>query len=165
MFNSRYHITERGFTLLELLVVMAIIGVLTAIVLVALGDSREKGRDASRKTQIQEIIKALEFTYSDSGEYPTVVPGGVSLADVGLQNQFIGSAANQYLKRVPDSPESFYYCASPDRKSMMLAVDTEDDRGGSDYCRVTRGIGNGMGGFGCTAWMNANAADTCASRF
>lgn len=156
---------SRGFTLIELLVVIAIIGVLAAIVMVALDDSRETGRDGARKSQIQEIIKALELTYSNGSVYPAVAAGGVPLTNVALQNQFIGTGSNFYLKRVPDDPDRYYYCVSADRKSMLIAVNTENDKGGSNYCRVTRGVGSGADGFGCTAWMTANAADSCATRF
>jgi prepilin-type N-terminal cleavage/methylation domain-containing protein len=165
MFKSKEVLRTRGFTLIELLVVITILGVLLAIVMVSLGDARIKGRDGGRKTQTQEIIKALELTYSDGGLYPSVAAGGVPLTNAALQAQFIGSAANRYLKRVPDEPERYYYCASADRKSMLIAVDTEDDNGGSNYCSVTRGPASGADGYGCTAWMNANATDMCAGRF
>jgi type II secretion system protein G len=156
---------SRGFTLLELLVVIAIIGTLTAVVLVALSDARESGRDSARKSQVQEILKALELVYTDTGLYPSAASGGVPLTNTTLQNQFIGAAANNYLKRVPDEADRFYYCASSDRKSMMVAVNTEKDQGGSEYCSVTRGMGDGSDEFGCSAWISTNASDMCASRF
>jgi prepilin-type N-terminal cleavage/methylation domain-containing protein len=158
-------IPKRGFTMIELLVVIAIIGVLTAMVMIAINDSRSNSRDAGRKTQVQEIIKALELTYTDTGAYPAVASGGVPLTNVALQNQFIGSGATQYLKRVPEGADRFYFCSSADRKSMVIAVDTEKDKGGSNYCRISRGLGSDADGFGCTAWIAANASDSCAGRF
>ena len=68
--NSTDH--EKGFTLVELLIVIAIVGILGSIVLVTLSDSREKGRNAARITQIQEYRKAFELYYSDFGYYPRV---------------------------------------------------------------------------------------------
>lgn len=155
----------RGFTFIELLVVLAIIGVIAAIVMVVLSDSRQSGRDAGRKVQTQEILKAIEFMYSDTGNYPTVASGGVPLTNAGLQSQIIGSGSGLYLKRVPEEPERFHYCVASDRRSMMLAVNTEEDYGGSEYCRITRGMGTTPSGFGCTAWMNTNATENCSSRF
>lgn len=62
--------TSRGFTLIELLVVIAIIGILASVVLASLQSTRERSRDALRKTQLSEIAKAIEMYHSDNGHYP-----------------------------------------------------------------------------------------------
>ncbi len=156
----------RGFTLIELLVVIAIIGILSAIVMVALDDARSGGRDANRKAQTQEILKALELYYSDGSVYPQDgTPGDNTDGDTLTQinNSFVG----RYIKRLPDESDRYYYCASADGRSMVLAVDTEKDRGGngSNYCSVTRGPGGGADGYGCTAWVTNNAGTSCSDRF
>ncbi|MCI5051349.1 MAG: type II secretion system GspH family protein [Candidatus Pacebacteria bacterium] len=51
--------TKKGFTLIELLVVVAIIGVLASIVLSSLNEARTKARDARRKSDIDQIRKAM----------------------------------------------------------------------------------------------------------
>ncbi len=76
----------------------------------------------------------------------------------------MGVGSNRYLKRIPDEPVNYYYCVSTNRKSMLIALNTENDEGGSNYCRVTRGPGDTADGFGCTAWMASNAADPCSTR-
>lgn len=48
---------DRGFTLVELLAVIAIIGVLSSIVLMGLSGSRAKARDAKRVSDLQNILK------------------------------------------------------------------------------------------------------------
>lgn len=59
-----------GFTLLELLVVLAIIGVLATVVLASLNSSREKANNAAILSQINEYQKAIELVYADLGYYP-----------------------------------------------------------------------------------------------
>lgn len=156
-----------GFTLIELLVVLAIIGILSSIVFFSINESRQKGRDAALKSQVLELLKGLELYYSDSGFYPddgTIADNTTGATITGIGSGFIGS---RYFQRLPDQTARYQYCVSADRKSMMLALDTERDGSGtpSNYCRITRGPGTTASGFGCTAWMAANAADSCINRF
>ena len=52
---------SRGFTLLELLVAITIIGLLSAVIISSLNSSRAKARDSSRAAQIDEFLKAFEL--------------------------------------------------------------------------------------------------------
>jgi len=62
--------TKRGFTLIEILVVIAIIGILSSVVLASLATSRAKARDARRIADLEEVKKALELYYDSNGAYP-----------------------------------------------------------------------------------------------
>ena len=59
-----------GFTLIELIVVIAIIGVLSGVILVALSSARAKTRDATRKAQLIELNTAINHYFSQNGTYP-----------------------------------------------------------------------------------------------
>jgi general secretion pathway protein G len=61
---------QKGFTLVELLVVVAIIGILGSIVGVALGPSRARARDAQRINDLNTIAMALEMYFVENGHYP-----------------------------------------------------------------------------------------------
>ena len=78
--KSRIHNSEfiiqnsRGFTLVELLIVIAIIGVLTTLLMANFIGVRQRARDAQRKSDVRQIQAALELYRSDQGSYPSSLP-------------------------------------------------------------------------------------------
>ena len=59
-----------GFTLIEMLVVIAIIGILASIVMVSLLGGKQKARDARRISDMKTIQLGLETYYNDNLRYP-----------------------------------------------------------------------------------------------
>lgn len=83
---------EKGFTIIELLIVIAIIGVLAAVVLLAIDplEQLDRGRDAGRKTSVAQLGHAVEAwatAQSSSGNYP----GTTEFAGAGFQT-FLSTA-------------------------------------------------------------------------
>ncbi len=70
------YLNKRGFTLVELLVVISIIGVLSSTVFASLSSTRAKARDARRMSDIKNIQTALELYKDTFNEYPRAVPSG-----------------------------------------------------------------------------------------
>lgn len=68
---------KRGFTLLEIILVIAAIGILAAIVLVAINPNRQinQARQAAINSEKNTIEKALQQVLIDTGNYPTLVDG------------------------------------------------------------------------------------------
>ena len=67
---------RRGFTLVELLVVISIISFLASVVLAAMNEARAYARDAYRIQSLKEIEQALELYYDKYGHYPGWNNGG-----------------------------------------------------------------------------------------
>lgn len=61
---------KKGFTLIEILIVISVIGILASIVLVNLGGFRSRGRDARRIADLRTMQNALELYYANEGNYP-----------------------------------------------------------------------------------------------
>lgn len=70
-----------GFTLVELLVVMAIIAILVTVVVGGFRSSQMRGRDAGRKSDLKQIANALELFFLDYGKYPPAA--GTQIAACG----------------------------------------------------------------------------------
>jgi len=72
---SRQAIASRsGFTLMEILIVVGLIGILLAIAAVSYSSAQKKSRDSRRMSDLQGIRNAMEQYYADhSGVYPTAV--------------------------------------------------------------------------------------------
>jgi general secretion pathway protein G len=66
---------DGGFTLLELLVVLAIIGLLAAIIAPQVLKYLGSARTQTAKVQIQNVVSALELYRLDVGQYPTQEQG------------------------------------------------------------------------------------------
>ena len=62
---------HRGFTIIELLVVISIIALLASVVLVALNGAKQKTDDVVRLEEVKQFVTALELFYSNNGYYPT----------------------------------------------------------------------------------------------
>lgn len=80
---------QRGFTLLELIVVVAMIGILASMVMPSLRPAPQKAKEAVLRTNLLAIRKSLDQFYADKGHYPS------SLEDL---------VDEKYLRRVPLDP-------------------------------------------------------------
>jgi prepilin-type N-terminal cleavage/methylation domain-containing protein len=63
---------SRGFTIVELLIVIVVIGILATLVIVTFSGIQQKGRDSQRKTDINAVTSHVSAYYAEKGYYPTM---------------------------------------------------------------------------------------------
>lgn len=61
---------SRGFTLVELLVTISIIGILSSITYYSVGNMRQIARDSKRLADMKQMLTALEFYFNQTNGYP-----------------------------------------------------------------------------------------------
>lgn len=93
---------KKGFTLVELLIVIMILGILAALITGNFFTSLKKGRDAKRKGDLEQIQRALEMYYEDKKAYPLALTFGGKLCETAT----CGASEKVYMQKVPDDPIS-----------------------------------------------------------
>lgn len=109
---------NKGFTLVELLVVMAILGVLVTLIASGFRSAQLRGHDTQRKSDLKEVANALELFYSDYGFYPPEAAGYIAACPYNGSTK-TGTACSWgngemtdgktvYFKLMPNDPSSDY---------------------------------------------------------
>jgi len=80
---------QKGVSLVELLIVIAILGILIGVAIVSVADVRAKSRDAQRRLDLKQIQLALEKYANYYGTYQVAGTGAAGYGDgyIGLANQ------------------------------------------------------------------------------
>lgn len=137
---------RRGFTIVELLIVIVVIAILASISVVAYNGIQTRARDSARSQDIKTIVKALEMHYAEKGFFPnqtTYTPGSTAINN-GWSTTADGSWSNlqtvltPYISRLPVPPGT-----ASTLTATNSAGNSYDYFGFSDssYCGSTRGQG------------------------
>lgn len=107
---------ERGFTIVELLIVIVVIGILAAITIVAYNGVQNRARLTNAQSTSQTVIKKSEAYNAENSTYPTTFSALTGAATT--TSYYIAPTAMTQLTTVPSaapaSPSSilFYTCGS-----------------------------------------------------
>lgn len=160
--------------MIELLIVIVILGILSAIGLGAFTSAQVKSRDSSRKSSLSAITTALEVYYNDYGSYPlddvAGVGGGLGyIAGCGLggtQNCVYGSIwqdsnSTTYMVQIPEDSggNSFFYTSNGTSYIIYARLENLNDVsvpqfGGAPG--VYSGLTTGCGGEGCNYGVSSS---------
>jgi general secretion pathway protein G len=99
---NRHRIVSRGFTLVEVLVVVVILGVLAAVIVPRVMDRPDEARKVRATQDVAAIVSALNMYRLDNYSYPSSEQGLRALVEkpLGADNWRDGG----YLERLPKDP-------------------------------------------------------------
>lgn len=153
---------KKSFTLIELLIVIAMVALISILAISSFGGTRTKARDTKRLADIKQIQTALEMYYSDQNDYPAgtnlkLGANGVSQClyhnaslDTGFKANCV-SGAITYMGKVPTDPKpvlneaEYVYNHIPGTNTYSIRYYLEsgagDLQGSTYYIATEKGIG------------------------
>ncbi len=96
--------SRAGFTLVEILIVVVILGILAAIVVPQFTNAANDARAGNLQTQISTISNQIELFRARTGAYPTLAQLNAAPTDGTLGTSFGALVDNDYLKASPTNP-------------------------------------------------------------
>lgn len=124
---------QYGFTIVELLIVIVVIGILAAITIVAYNGIQERARISGMQSDILTLNKAIQMYYADNGHYPITPAGPGQPCDSGqwcgwgqaTGDNLIPGVSPKYISKTPQLSQNSntgitYLYRSPDGVDYKL---------------------------------------------
>jgi prepilin-type N-terminal cleavage/methylation domain-containing protein len=156
--------TKKGFTLVELLVVIAVVALIGVFAAVAVNSARSKQRDATRLSNVRQVQSALEDFFNETNTYPggDLLPLGDSTSSVCLGLSGFDSDCSDHeaviMRIVPSTYESgldgIVTCGDPARRAFCYTSLEE----GKSYV-IHFELENGLPSVGLQAGVNCATPD------
>lgn len=137
--NQQRYKYKKGFTLMELLIVIVLLGFLITVGLTSFRSAQTKSKDSRRKSNLEQIGLALEAYHNDFGQYPDdnasgqimgCGVGGVTVCswDAEWSDSTSGVIYMVKLAADPDSGYSYYYDGNATGVSYQLYARLRNDQ-------------------------------------
>lgn len=140
---------KKGFTLVELLIVIAIIAIIAGIILGSMAEARAKGRDASKVRSMNEIQKALSLYQAQYNGYPTTLSNLVSaglISSIASDIDYLPLAPVSLGATPPASCPNYHLAVSLERTNTVLSTDKDISSPLAGATRCYTGAGAGITG-------------------
>lgn len=124
--NRRIINNKQGFTIVELLIVIVVIGILAAITIVAFNGVQNRGKLASAQSAAVNVAKKAEAANSIAGSYPSTLP----LFDANSESKMTGSGLGLGTPSAANGTNTVSY----------------------EYCSATAGTSSNYGGARIRTW-------------
>lgn len=147
--------TKSGFTIVELLIVIVVIGILAAITVVAFNGVTTRAENTKTRTGAKEYIKALRMYGVENGAYPTVTACLGEGYDYNGEINKCGGNVNVFTNATFDSALQKYFNGSkPSLSTKNIVIYSGNTRAGGYF--------NPAGGsYGVVYYILSGATDSC----
>lgn len=120
---------RKGMTLIEIMIVLAIIGGIAALLLPRMTGALDKAKVKETRIHMTQIVNALSMYYTDCGKYPQTLEGLVT-EDANCSNW----GPEPYLKKAPkDQFGNDYVYELNGNEFTLMSLGKDGREGGSSY--------------------------------
>ncbi len=127
---------RKAFSLIELLIVIAILGLLVSMVAPAIMDRADQAKRDQVCIQMAEIKKAFDMFKLDNGMLPETEEGIEALMSNPDPDKYPGYSVKPYMERLPKDPwkQSFTY-VNENGNVELISYGTDRKEGGEEFAK------------------------------
>ena len=137
---------NKGFTIVELLIVIVVIGILAAITIVAFNGIQNRGKLSSAQSAANTVMKKAEAANSVTGSYPTSATGFSANSESAIANQGITLLAAAPTSANGTNSVTYEACTAGAQGARINYFDFVANTAAAKYVYA------GSASTGCTTW-------------
>lgn len=111
---------SRGFTIVELLIVIVVIAILASITIVAYNGTQNRAKDSQLDAAVHDLKGSLELYFADQGVYPTACGSDNAGCNVSSLASYL---VPEYLDVMSSTPTTLNYVRGTGGQSYAILID------------------------------------------